>query len=312
MTSQNQQSKELAERQTERMDLDLSQGAFSSVDHFKQAYNMAKYLCHSSMVPKQYQGDNNIGNCIIALEMAQRMGASPFAVMQNLDVIHGNPSWRSQFVIASLNSCGRFSPIRYEMEDLGEKTVEYTWTDRNKNKHQDSVTIYDKYCRAWAYDKATGERLYGPPITIEMAVQEGWYTKTDSKWKTIPELMLRYRAAKWFGNLYAPDITMGMHDDTEVRDIIDVKPGQNQEEPKSGAADLNDQILNGDPGHTEPQGGSEDTPPEQGTEQPAEEPTEGAQAESSVIECPNQDERPISKQYCNETCQSREGCPAWE
>lgn len=290
MSSQNQQNQELAERQTERMDLDLSQGAFSSVDHFRQAYNMAKYLCQSSMVPKQYQGQGNIGNCIIALEMAQRIGASPFAVMQNLDVIHGSPSWRSQFVIASLNSCGRFSPLRFKVEGEG-----------------DTRTAI-----AWAYDKATGEVLEGPPVSIATAKAEGWYDKNGSKWKTIPELMLRYRAAKWFGNLYAPDITMGMHDDTEVRDIIDVKQGQEQEQPKSGAADLNEQILNGDPGHAEPQNGSEDVPPEQGTEQPAEEPTVDAQPESSTIECPAMDDRPISKHYCSETCQSRQGCPAWE
>jgi hypothetical protein len=58
--------------------------------------------------------------------------------------------------------------------------------------------------------------------------------------------------------------------------------------------------------------GKGDAPPEQGTEQPAEEPTEGAQPESAIIECPDQDDRPISKQYCNETCEKRQGCPAWE
>jgi len=48
------------------------------------------------------------------------------------------------------------------------------------------------------------------------------------------------------------------------------------------------------------------------TGQPAESSTADAQAESSVIECPNQDNRPISKQYCNETCTQRDGCPAWD
>jgi hypothetical protein len=52
-----------------------------------------------------------------------------------------------------------------------------------------------------------------------MAVAEGWYTKNGSKWRTMPELMLRYRAAAFFGRLYAPDILMGMHSDDEVRDI---------------------------------------------------------------------------------------------
>jgi len=272
---------------SERLDLDLSEGAFASVDHFKQAYNMAKYLCQSSMVPKQYQGQQNIGNCIIALEMAQRIGASPFAVMQNLDIIHGNPSWRSQFVIASLNSCGRFSPIRYRVEGEGD----------------------ERTAVAWAYDKSTGEVLEGPPISIKMAKDEGWFDKNGSKWKTIPELMLRYRAAKWFGNLYAPDITMGMHDDTEVQDIVDVRQGEVQ--AQSSVESLNQRIFDNQ-GHTEPQEPNAEGSTGEGTDQSAEDPTEGAQAESSVIECPNQDERPISKQYCNETCTQRDGCPAWD
>ena len=42
--------------------------------------------------------------------------------------------------------------------------------------------------------------------------------KNGSKWQTMPELMLRYRAATFFGRLYAPDILMGMRSDVEVYD----------------------------------------------------------------------------------------------
>jgi hypothetical protein len=33
------------------------------------------------------------------LEIANRMGMGIFQVMQNLNVIHGRPSWSSQFII---------------------------------------------------------------------------------------------------------------------------------------------------------------------------------------------------------------------
>ena len=47
----------------------------------------------------------------------------------------------------------------------------------------------------------------------------------------MPELMMRYRAAAFFGRLYAPEITMGMH---SVEEIIDI-----QHEEPSPVAQLN-------------------------------------------------------------------------
>lgn len=44
--------------------------------------------------------------------------------------------------------------------------------------------------------------------------------KDGSKWKTMPDLMLRYRAATLFARTYAPELTMGMHTVEEEQDII--------------------------------------------------------------------------------------------
>jgi hypothetical protein len=41
---------------------------------------------------------------------------SPFVVMQHLHIIHGRPSWSSSFIIAMVNCCGRFSPLRFETQ----------------------------------------------------------------------------------------------------------------------------------------------------------------------------------------------------
>jgi len=172
--------------------------AFSNAASFESAQRMALALVSSNIVPEQYRGKDNIGNAIVALEMAQRIGASPLAVMQNLNIIHGRPSWSSTFIIAALNSCGRFAPVRFEVTGEGD----------------------DRSCIAWTTDK-TGERLEGPPASIAMAKAEGWYAKNGSKWKTMPELMLRYRAAAFFGRLYAPDVLNGMHATEEVEDIGD-------------------------------------------------------------------------------------------
>lgn len=170
------------------------EGTFS-IQGFEHGQRIAKMLAESSLVPEVYRG--KIANCLIALEMANRIGASPLMVMQNLHVIQGRPSWSSPFIIASLNSCGRFSPLRFTQSGEGD----------------------DYGYEAWAEDKK-GEKLVGPKVTMGMVKAEGWLAKAGSKWKTMPELMFRYRAAAFFGRLYAPDILMGMQTAEEVIDVV--------------------------------------------------------------------------------------------
>jgi len=172
---------------------------FGSQSNFEQAMRMAKCLSSSSIVPEIYRGETGLANCIIALEMANRIGASPLLVMQNLYMVHGNPGWSSKFLIATLNTCGKFTPLRYEHEN------------RETDKWR---------CRAFAKDK-TGETLYGAWVSLDMAKKEGWFGKNGSKWQTMPELMLQYRSAAFFQRTYAPEISMGMHTAEELADIED-------------------------------------------------------------------------------------------
>ena len=171
---------------------------FTDIKAFENAQRMVKPLADSALVPDTFRG--KIGDCMIALEMANRTGASPLSIMQNMYIVHGKPAWSSQFLIAAINSSGRFSPLRYTQ--TGERGT-------------DSYGMI-----AWAYD-ATGEKLEGPEVTIGMAKKEGWYGKNGSKWPTMPDLMLRYRAATFFARLYCPEISMGMQTADEVNDITD-------------------------------------------------------------------------------------------
>src|SRR5688572_26342330 len=166
-----------------------------NVNTFDHAQRVAKMLSSSTLIPKEFQG--NIQNTMIALEMANRIGASPLMVMQNLYIVHGKPSWSSSFIIAALNSCKRFSPLRFELTGEGDAMA----------------------CYAWAYEHETKEKITGPTVTIKMAKAEGWVEKNGSKWKTMPELMIRYRAAAFFGRLYAPEIMMGMQTREEIVDV---------------------------------------------------------------------------------------------
>ena len=157
----------------------------------------AKVFADSSIVPEAYRG--NHANVIIALGVAERIGADPFAVMQNLDIIHGRPSWRATFLIATVNTCGRFSALRFRFE--GERGTS-SWG-----------------CCAYAKDRETSEELVGELITIKMADDEGWSKKSGSKWKTMPGQMLRYRAAAFWTRVFAPELSLGMHTTEESEDI---------------------------------------------------------------------------------------------
>lgn len=173
--------------------------AFASQDSFVAAQRMATLLSSSTLVPKEYQG--NMPNCLIAIELSSRIGASVFMVMQHLHVIQGRPSFGAQFVIATANACGRFTPLRFEWSDLKPDDPRYG-------------------CRAVAVDKASGEVLEGDWVTWEMVKGEGWLNKPGSKWKTMPGQMFRYRAASYWAKVYAPELLMGMQTEEEVRDIV--------------------------------------------------------------------------------------------
>jgi len=142
-----------------------------SKDGFELVQRMAMAYSKSTLVPKEYQ--SNPGNCIIALNMANRIGADPLMVMQNLYVVHGRPAWSSQFLIATFNSCGKYESIRYQW--LGEHGKD-SWG-----------------CFAVAVERVTGEELRGTVVTIQMAKDEGWYSKAGSKWKTMPFLFASAR-----------------------------------------------------------------------------------------------------------------------
>jgi len=197
--------------------------AFSSESAFVSVQRMAKALASSTLVPDAYRGEANLGNCIIALELSQRIGASVMAVMQSMVPIHGKPTWSAAFLIATVNSCGRFSPMRFR------------WVGKENT---------DEWgCRAYAVEREGNLELVGALVTIAMAKAEGWYTKNGSKWKTMPEQMLQYRAAAFWTRAYAPEIALGMHTAEEINDtpeanqvvkpvVMDVTPTQPEPKPR--------------------------------------------------------------------------------
>ena len=184
-----------AVQQSAKRVTDYSLGIFGTSDNFIMAMQMAKALASSTIVPQTFQ--KNEANCLIAIEQAQRLRVSPMMVMQNLHVIQGRPSWSSKFLIAAINNSGKF-----DMELQFEET-------QDKDGKPFS-------CTAWT--TKNGRKVNGMTVDMDMAKEEGWLSKNGSKWKTMPQLMLRYRAASFFSSLNCPELTMGLYTREEMQD----------------------------------------------------------------------------------------------
>lgn len=209
--------------------------SFLNLEQFETIQRVSKMFANSELVPEMYKisskntAEKAISNCMVAVEMAQIVGASPLMVMQNMIIIHGKPSWSSKFLISTVNTSGRFETLQYNMTKTGKvgkvSYIEYEWSGGRKQavkKEFDGTKLDNIQCIAYTTAKGSDDVLESTPIDLVMAIKEGWYTKAGSKWQTMAKQMLMYRSASFWTNAYAPELSMGMKTEEEVRDIIDV------------------------------------------------------------------------------------------
>ena len=163
----------------------------------------AKILAKSDLLPPAFR--DKPANIMVALDIARELSLSPLMVMQSMYIIHGKPSFSSSFILALLYKSGAYRTLDFEFSD-----------DR-------------KSCRMVATKKEDGVVLEGPIVSLSMAASEGWLNKAGSKWKTMPDLMLRYRAATFFCRTCAPHLLYGFHTLDEVQDIAPPAPPPQEE-----------------------------------------------------------------------------------
>lgn len=206
---------------------------------FEHAQRVAQMYAKSNMVPEHFR--DNIGNCFVALNFAQRLKADEFMVMQNIYTVHGRPGIEAKLVIALVNSSQKYKHPGLHYEERGNVF--------KPNKESDGM-------RAFGFDAITGDRVNGPWVTWDTVKAEGWYDKKgpdgtvrSNKWRTMPEQMFTYRAASWFANKNCPEIKFGMHTTDELQDSIDLRQKPNgtysisEENPGKAADDLEKRIL---------------------------------------------------------------------
>lgn len=168
----------------------------TSMDMFEimeKAYKFATILAKSDIIPAHYRGKPE--NVFIAVQSAYRMNLDPMLIMQNTYVVGGKLGMNTAFAISLANVSGLFNGgIKYRVEGKG-----------------DGLAI-----TAYATIKSTGEEI-AYTVSMKDAVAENW-TK-NAKYKTLPELMLRYRAATFLIRTHAPEVVNGMHMVEELEDV---------------------------------------------------------------------------------------------
>lgn len=165
---------------------------------FEHVQRVSKVFAASKLVPTQYQ--NNLADCVIAIEMASRLDVHPMMFMQSSYIVHGKPSITGQFVIALVNKRGPYKTgvsFKYERDKDGTP----------------------KSCTAYGIRKDTGE-VQETTVTVEQAKAMGWWNKNPI-WQTMTEQMLTYRAASWLARRYCPDVLMGLQSKEELLDVIE-------------------------------------------------------------------------------------------
>ena len=184
---------------------------------FDQLLRAANMLSQTSIIPATYHGKPQ--DCFVALEMATRMGVSPLVVMQNMYVVKGKPAWAGQACTMFINSCGKFTQVKHVY--TGEKGTD------------------SRGCYVTATRISDGIQVNGVEVTIAMAKAEGWTANT--KWRTMPELMLAYRASAFFARVHCPEALMGVQ---LVDEIYDTETSRNAKKTSTLTAALKEDTIN--------------------------------------------------------------------
>ncbi len=186
--------------------VDSGMALMMAPDKFEQMQRIAKVYAASDLVPKQFQG--KIGNVVIAMNLAQRLGVDLFMLMQNMYVVHGRPGFEAKLMIALVNSRGPFTgPIQWRSQ---------------KNKAGKIVSM-----TAFAKHKQTGE-VCEATVDVDMVTSFGWDKEKKgksgwsepSKWVQMPEQMYCYRSAAFLVRKYCPEVLLGLQTTDELEDAV--------------------------------------------------------------------------------------------
>ena len=174
---------------------------------------LARAFADSKMVPEQFK--KSVGDCYIAINLANRYGMDPWTLMQEMYIIQGKPMMSGKLATAILNN-SLADPLRPEYSGDGDER-EIVLTGRLEGE-----------------EKA---------LSVKLKVKDA---KTQNEqWKKNPDQMLMYAGARMWGRRYAPNILLGIvFDDEEIPGVNALPEGprtQIASPPTQGHAEVIDE-----------------------------------------------------------------------
>lgn len=178
--------------------------ALMDVPQFEQMQRIGRMLALSSLFPAHLKTggtDAALANGVLVVNMALRLQEDPLTVAQNIYFVNGRPGWNTTYMISKANMHGVFkNPIDWNVTGEG-----------------DSLVV-----EAFAELSGTGKRV-SMSASMKMAKAEGWTKNT--KYSSMPEVMLRYRSAASLIRMYCPEVMIGIPPAIEIEtDMQDVTP----------------------------------------------------------------------------------------
>jgi hypothetical protein len=167
----------------------------SIYEDFDKSKAIANYLAASDLIPSHFQ--KKPSNVLIALEFAHRNNIAPFAAMQSMFVVHGRVGMSASMAISLARKHNVWRSLKYVCKGEGNSL---------------SVTAI-----ATLHDGTEVDTT----VSYAMADAAGW-TK-NAMYKSIPEQMLKYRAAIFLIRSNFPEILFGLQTTEEIQDIYESK-----------------------------------------------------------------------------------------
>lgn len=187
-------------------------------------------LAQSEIIPQKFRG--KAPSIYSVLEATRNLkGVSVTQAMSHMHDIKGNIGMDAQLMNALLTNSGLIKGVvDYEETIDGESTF-------NGQKMANHVCVAAVHCFDGKIRKST-------PVDYRMAIAEGWWGKSGSKWQTMPKNMLRKRAVSFLVRDYFPGITMGIPIIDELQDstIPEMNTGPTLKNNLTPDIQVNDEI----------------------------------------------------------------------
>jgi hypothetical protein len=187
-------------------------------ENFAQTKEIATALSNSDLVPAHFQ--KKPANVLLALEFAHRNDIAPFAAMQSMFVVSGKVGMSAAMAISLARKHNVWKGLRYDVSGSGE-------------------TLAVKAIAKLHDDSEVSAR-----VTMQQAHAAGW--TRNAIYKSLPDLMLQYRAATFLIRTHFPEVLFGMQTMEELKDVdaaqgrggfVDVTPSPTMLPPREESED---------------------------------------------------------------------------